>query len=286
MGMLVKAGSGLAEMASPDSAGVSQQQAQETIVAELDDAAGLRDIFTEHGKDIAAVIVEPLPANNGLLPQRPEFIDGMMRLAGENGSLVIFDEVISGFRLGFRGAASDFQRKPDLVTYGKVIGGGFPVGAFGGRAELMAFVAPAGDVYQAGTLSANPVAMSAGLATLKKLLRDDPYESLAALTGSLAEKMETAAGRVSDIPVRVQHVGSLFWIAFGERNGDLIRNPQSIPSMQKDTFSKMYPSLLERGVYLAPSGFEVGFMATVHTPEHIETLVEAFGAALKELQTT
>ena len=190
--MLVRAGSGLAEMASPDSAGVSKDVAAETIVVPLDDLKAVEAAFAAHGSEIAAVIVEPVPANNGLLLQREDFLAKLSAIARKAGALVIFDEVITGFRVAFGGMAERTGLKPDLVTYGKVIGGGFPVGAYGGRADLMDMVAPSGPVYQAGTLSANPVAMTAGLAMLKKLLRDKPYAKLEQKTEVLAAALEKA----------------------------------------------------------------------------------------------
>src|SRR5437868_4898213 len=176
--LLVKAGSGLAGVAASSTAGVSNQVASDTLVAPLDDENAVREVFRQHGKEIAAVILEPLPANYGLLIQRREFIDEVMELARANGALVIFDEVISGFRVALGGMAQVLGMKPDLVTYGKVIGGGFPVACYGGRKDLMALVAPSGPVYQAGTLSANPVGMRAGLATLQKIERVDAYAQL------------------------------------------------------------------------------------------------------------
>ena len=176
--MLVKAGSGLADMPSPDSAGVSESVASETLVCPLDDEQALQHVFERHGPEIAAVILEPIPANNGLLPQREEWLQNLERVTHSNGSLLIFDEVISGFRMAFGGMAERLGIAPDLVTYGKVIGGGFPVGGYGGKAELMDWVAPTGPVYQAGTLSANPVAMVAGLETLRLLKDESPYEAL------------------------------------------------------------------------------------------------------------
>src|SRR5213595_3610880 len=189
--LLVKAGSGLAGAAASSSAGVSPNVASETLVAPLDDENSVRKIFAEHGKDIAAVILEPLPANYGLLIQRREFIEETVRIAREHGSLVIFDEVISGFRVALGGMAEVLGMRPDLVTYGKVIGGGFPVAAYGGRRDLMQLVAPAGPVYQAGTLSANPVGMRAGLATLEKVERVDVYAQLEARTAEFCDGLNS-----------------------------------------------------------------------------------------------
>lgn len=275
--MLVRAGSGLAEMASPDSAGVSEQVAGETIVAPLDDLSALEQIFAAHGTEIAAVIIEPLPANNGLLIQKGSFLPRLCEMARKAGALVVFDEVISGFRVGFGGMAGETGLKPDLVTYGKVIGGGFPVGAYGGRKDLMDLVAPAGPVYQAGTLSANPVAMAAGLAMLKKLLRENPYASLAERTQKLARDLEAA------VPMKVQTHGSIFWGVFGEVKTEdgVVRSIGQIPCSQKSAYAETFHGLLGQGYYLAPSGFEVGFLSTAHTDEHLAGLVAASTKLMK-----
>src|SRR6266849_8099235 len=189
--LLVKAGSGLAGVAASSSAGVSSQVASETLVAPLDDEDAVRELFDEFGKEIAAVILEPLPANYGLLIQRREFIEETVRIAREHGSLVIFDEVISGFRVALGGMAEVLGMRPDLVTYGKVIGGGFPVAGYGGRKDLMELVAPAGPVYQAGTLSANPVGMRAGLATLEKIERVKAYAVLEEQTAKFCDRLDS-----------------------------------------------------------------------------------------------
>jgi glutamate-1-semialdehyde 2,1-aminomutase len=280
--MLVRAGSGLAEMASPDSAGVSAQVAAETIVVPLDDLAAVQKAFDAHGKDIAAVIVEPVPANNGLLVQKDDFLKRLCEIARKAGALVIFDEVITGFRVAFGGMAERTGLRPDLVTYGKVIGGGFPVGAYGGRADLMDLVAPAGPVYQAGTLSANPVAMTAGLAMLRKLLRDKPYARLEQKTEILSAALEKAA-RDAGAQVRVQRFASMFWAVLGEvkTSDHWVRAPEQTPSTQKERYAKGFHALLDRGIYLAPSGYEVSFLSTAHTEAHFEKLIKAFGEAVK-----
>ncbi len=192
--LLVKAGSGLAGLSASSSAGVSAAVAAETLVAPLDDEEAVRAIFEQHGADIAAVILEPQPANYGLLIQRREFIAEIVKLAREHGSLVIFDEVISGFRVALGGMAEVLELRPDLVCYGKVIGGGFPVGCYGGRADLMALVAPSGPVYQAGTLSANPVGMRAGLATLQKIERVKAYAQLESKTARFCDGLKSGSG--------------------------------------------------------------------------------------------
>jgi len=281
--MLVKAGSGLAEMASPDSAGVSAQIASETLVVPLDDIAALERAFDAHGKDIAAVIVEPVPANNGLLLQREGFLADLIRVAHKAGSLVIFDEVITGFRISFGGMAQHAGLKPDLVTYGKVIGGGFPVGAYGGRADLMNHVAPSGPVYQAGTLSANPVAMTAGLAMLKKLKRENPYETLARKASSVGARINALA-KDAGVPMHVQSFASLFWMVMGDIKAPdgVVRTPEQTPAVQKEQFARVFHRMLADGIYLAPSGYEVSFLATVHTDELLDRLVDSVGRAVRQ----
>ncbi len=280
--MLVKAGSGLAEMASPDSAGVTQRTASETLVAPLDDETAVRALFDRHGSRIAAVILEPLPANNGLLPQRDAFWHSVFALARKHCSLIVLDEVISGFRIGIGGMAQRLGIAPDLVTFGKVIGGGFPVGAYGGRRALMEWVAPVGPVYQAGTLSANPVAIAAGLTTLRKLELNPPYAALEKRTREMASAIEKLAARHGDESVRVQADGSLFWIVLGARPGadGVVRSVTQIPATHKERFARLFHALLDRGVYLAPSGFEVGFLSTAHTGADVEQFLAAFNAAL------
>ena len=276
--MLVKAGSGLADMAQPDSAGIAPHIAADTLVARLDDAEQVRALFQAHGPEIAALIIEPLPANYGLLVQREEFLREVVRLARQNGSLVILDEVISGFRVGFGGMAEQLGLIPDLVTYGKVIGGGFPVGAYGGRGTLMDLVAPVGPVYQAGTLSANPVAMAAGLAMLRKLDESPPYALLAERTRGFAELMLRTAREKGFEPFDVQQYASLFWPVMG---AGPIRSVPKIPPAQRERFARLFHALLDRGVYLAPSGFEVGFLSTAHRDEDLQIAAAAFGDALE-----
>jgi glutamate-1-semialdehyde 2,1-aminomutase len=269
--MLLRAGSGLAESPLPDSAGLAPDVVQQTLIAPLDDEAALEAIFARHGREIAAVIIEPLPANYGLLPQRPEYLDSVARVARAHGALLIFDEVISGFRLSFQGYAGLSGIRPDLTTYGKVIGGGFPVGAYGGRRDLMELVAPAGAVYQAGTLSANPLAMCAGLATLQRLQDGQLYQRLEQLGARLQRALATAPG------LAVQRVGSIFWIC---RSGAAftagpMRSLRTLPSDAGKCFAPLFHDLLERGIYLAPSAFEVGFLSAAHTEADIDKLAQA-----------
>ena len=275
--MLLRAGSGLADAPLPDSAGLGLLAASETLVAPLDDEASLEKMFEQHGARLACAIIEPLPANYGLLPQRREFLQRLAQLAQQHGALLIFDEVISGFRVGFQGYAPLAGVTPDLVTYGKIIGGGFPVGAYGGRRELMQLVAPVGPVYQAGTLSANPVAMCAGLAMLRALSDGSVYAQLEARGAQLERELASVPGLI------VQRHGSLFWLclAGAERKpspaGALLRSPSQYPEGCARRYVAIYHPLLARGIYLAPSAFEVGFISAAHSSADISALAAAIG---------
>ena len=279
--MLVQAGSGLAGEAASSSAGVSQAMADQTLVANLDNEASVEKVFSEHGSEIAAVIIEPLPANYGLLKQRREFVLRVAELARENGALVIFDEVISGFRVALGGMAEVLDFTPDLVTYGKIMGGGFPVGCYGGKAEYLDMVAPMGPVYQAGTLSANPIGMRAGLATLQKAVREDVYNVL-------AQRTEGFVGRLNEIfkssgcGLHAISQGSLFWI-HGAGADKAVRSLEDIPKDQGETYKKLFHALLDNGVFLAPSGYEVAFVSLAHTDAVLKEALEAFEKAVKVL---
>ena len=274
--LLVRAGSGLAEMASPDSAGVSTSTASETLVCPLDDDQALEAMFAKHGDKIAAAIIEPLPANNGLLIQRNEFLKKLETLCKKHGSVLILDEVISGFRVALGGMAELTGIKPDLVTYGKIIGGGFPVGAYGGRKELMDLVAPVGPVYQAGTLSANPVAMAAGHAMLKKIVRENPYVKLAETGKWFVNELQKIADHAPNFSMNIQSFGSISWMVCGPKNKKptVARNISQIPAEQKAIYAQIFHGLLNEGVYLAPSGYEVGFLSTAHTKSDLEFVLE------------
>lgn len=278
--LLVKAGSGLAGVAAADSAGIDPQVASQTLVAPLDNEAALADVFKAHGPRIAALILEPLPANYGLLEQRREFLQTVCEIARRHGALIIFDEVISGFRVGLGGMAERAGINPDLVTYGKVIGGGFPVGAYGGRADLMDLVAPAGPVYQAGTLSANPIGMRAGLATLEKVERLNLYQDLNGRTSGFVAGLRRACDD-NDWPVAIEAVGSIFW--FHLRTDKPIRSLGDLPPKQGESFRGLFHHCLNRGVYLAPSGYEVGFVSAAHTDEILTDASSKIIAALGEL---
>ncbi len=260
--LLVKAGSGLAGESASSSAGVSENVAGETLVASLDNEESVRVVFAEHGSEIAAVILEPQPANYGLLLQRREFIEDTVNLAHKHGALVIFDEVISGFRVAMGGMAEVLNLRPDLVTYGKVIGGGFPVGAYGGRRELMAMVAPSGPVYQAGTLSANPVGMRAGLATLQKIERVNAFEVLDKRTAQFCDELNGAFEQ-RGLPLQLTRIASLFWLH--AKTDRVIRRLEDIPAGHAEQFAKIFHEALQRGVYFAPSGYEVSFLSLAHS---------------------
>ncbi|MAE76700.1 MAG: aspartate aminotransferase family protein [Planctomycetes bacterium] len=249
-GLLVAAGSGAKTFGTPSSAGVPGPIAELTSVLPLDDEGRLDEFFAQHGAETAAVIIEPVPANNGLLLQRPVFLERLRALTSEHGVLLIFDEVISGFRVARGGAAELYGIEPDLATFGKIIGGGLPVGAFAGRAELFEHLAPNGPVYQAGTLSGNPAAMTAGLRTLEILERDDAWSRLEELGSRLQEGVHGLQGFVRQ--------GSIFWCDLGAGAADRYRD--------------LFHGCLERGIYLAPSAFEVGFLSTSHTEAHVDEL--------------
>ncbi|MCR9141186.1 MAG: glutamate-1-semialdehyde 2,1-aminomutase [bacterium] len=272
--MLVKAGSGLVTSGVPDSAGVPASFTEHTIVLPLDDLDAARKAVAEHGKDLAAIILEPIPANNGLLLQRPEFLQGLRRLCDESGALLIFDEVISGFRVAAGGAAEYYKIAPDLLTYGKIIGGGMPVGAFAGRADVFAQIAPDGPVYQAGTLSGNPVAMSAGLAQLR-LLTEPVYKNLAGL-GELLKSDFNAAG----FRWKLASIGSIFWLyesAQGAKDGDEApRRADQIRRESMETYARLHRHCLRNGIYMAPSGYEVGFLSAPMSEVQIYRLLEIF----------
>ena len=276
--LLVKAGSGLAGEAASSSAGVSENVAGETLVAPLDDEGAVKKVFDQFGAEIAAVILEPLPANYGLLIQRRDFIDETIRLARAHGALVIFDEVISGFRVALGGMAEVLGIHPDLVTYGKVIGGGFPVAAYGGRRDLMQLVAPAGPVYQAGTLSANPVGMRAGLATLEKVERVNAYPLLESRAAEFCDGLNSNF-KQRGLPFEITRTASIFWLHTA--TDQPIRRIEQIPPHNAEAFAKVFHSALDRGVYLSPSGYEVNFMSLAHSDELLERAQKAILEAVE-----
>ncbi|MBK8505012.1 MAG: glutamate-1-semialdehyde 2,1-aminomutase [Saprospiraceae bacterium] len=257
--LLVKAGSGLVTFGVSTSAGVPPSFVAETIVLPLDDLEALSACFAKH-HDLAAVIIEPIPANNGLLLQNKEYLQALRSMCTDNGVLLIFDEVISGFRVGFEGAAGLYEIEPDILTFGKIIGGGLPVGAFGARREIMQHISPDGNVYQAGTLSANPVAMAAGYATLVKVMTAGFYEQLEAKTHRFVTNLTEHIVK-NGFPMQIVQIGSIFWLCFSPLN---IRRADQIDPGTIEYFKKLHLYLLRAGIYLGPSGYEVGFISDKH----------------------
>ena len=275
--LLVKAGSGLVTFGETSSKGVPKSFAEETIVIPLNDEHAITAAFAQFKDQIAAVIIEGIPANNGLLMQEKSFVKFLEQTCKDNNALLIFDEVITGFRIGFEGAAAYYDVKPDIVTYGKIIGGGLPVGMYGASAEIMGHISPDGGVYQAGTLSGNPVAMAAGIAQLTELLRNGFYKELNAKTEEFAESIQRFASARS-YKLKVFHVGSIFWFAFTDK--DKIQTAEDIDAASMDKFKQFHRELLNRGIYIGPSGYEVGFVSAAHTKIELEKAKRAILDAL------
>ncbi|HWD88046.1 MAG TPA: glutamate-1-semialdehyde 2,1-aminomutase [Mucilaginibacter sp.] len=265
--LLVKAGSGLVTFGETSSAGVPKSFAKETVVVALNDREALEKAFEKFKDNIAAVIIEPIPANNGLLLQTKEYLQFLRDICTKNGTLLIFDEVISGFRIGFDGAVGYYDIQPDIITYGKIIGGGLPVGCYGASAEIMGSISPDGPVYQAGTLSGNPVAMAAGIAQLNELLRMGFYRDLNNKAEEFSESIQRFA-TARNYKFKVFHIGSIFWFAFTDK--DTISRADEIDPASMEKFKILHRELLNRGIYLGPSGYEVGFVSSAHTKVDLE----------------
>jgi glutamate-1-semialdehyde 2,1-aminomutase len=264
--MLVKAGSGLVTFGISTSAGIPESFAKETLVLPLNDPEMLESLLRQQAGEIAAVIIEPVPANNGLLLQDRAFLQLLRNICTEYGILLIFDEVISGFRVGPEGAAGYYDIQPDIITFGKIMGGGMPVGAYAASRAIMHHIAPDGPVYQAGTLSANPVAMAAGLATLTELYRPGFYEALEQKTTSFADRLQAFCDQ-RGYEVSFPRIGSIFWPAFTRKR---IRRADEIDPAGMEIFKKMHLECLKRGVYFGPSGYEVGFISAAHTQPDLD----------------
>lgn len=275
--LLVKAGSGLVTFGETSSAGVPKSFADETLVIDLNDTEALTAVFEQFKDQIAAVIIEGVPANNGLLLQSKEYIHFLRAITKENGALLIFDEVITGFRLGFEGAAAYYDVQPDIITYGKIIGGGMPVGAYGASNELMACISPDGAVYQAGTLSGNPIAMAAGIATLTTLVQPAFYPTLNATTAAFVADLRAYIA-TKEYPVKIFSIASIFWFAFSEL--EQIQKANEIQAESMELYKVMHRELLNRGIYFGPSGYEVGFISAAHTTEDLEIAKKHIFAAL------
>jgi glutamate-1-semialdehyde 2,1-aminomutase len=282
--LLVAAGSGLATFGTPSSAGVPEGFAHHTIVLPLDDEQALRTVMAERGGEIAAVLIEGVPANSGLLIQSPAFMELLREECTRTGALLILDEVITGFRIGPGGAAVHYGIDPDLATYGKVIGGGLPVGAYGGKRRYMDQLAPLGPVYQAGTLSGNPVAMAAGAATLQQLLADDgaAYSDLERLGARLEDGVRDVFERHATA-WSVVRIGSILWLSL--QDGALPRRYEDIRTDSAEDYARLHRALLDRGVYLAPSAYEVMFVSIAHDEGVIDQTITAFDEAVAEINS-
>lgn len=267
---LASAGSGVATQSIPGTPGVPQDVVKHTHLAPYNDLEAVEALFADHGPDIAAVIVEPVAGNMGLVLPRPGFLEGLRELTRIHGALLIFDEVITGFRIAFGGAQSAFGIDPDLTCLGKIIGGGLPVGAYGGKREIMNHVAPSGGVYQAGTLSGNPLAMAAGLATLKALAGQD-YPALAARTDSFSRELENIL-RGKGVPVTRNHMASIFTLFFAATP---VTDFASAQTADSSLFMSFYQQMRIQGIYLAPSGFECAFTSFVHSDQDLERTLDA-----------
>lgn len=281
--LLVKAGSGLAGESSSDSAGIGEEMIRNTLVVPLDDEVLLEKVFREQGENIALVAIEPLPANYGLLIQRKEYLQKIASLAKEYDVPLLFDEVISGFRVGFQGMAGELGIEPDLTCYGKILGAGFPVGAYAGKAKYMDLVAPSGPVYQAGTLSGNPFGMRAGLANLKKAYTENPYPLLEKTNLTFTKEMVNLLNKYNssdNLEWEAITKASLFWIK--QKTEKPVRTISTIPQGHKSNFGKVFHALLKAGVYLAPSGYEVGFLSTQHTESVIQETLDRIESGLKK----
>ena len=279
--MLVKAGSGALTGGSPDSAGVPASAAGDTLTARYNDLESVKRLLEANPGQVAAVIVEPVAANMGVVPPEPGFLEGLRALCDESGTLFIFDEVITGFRLALGGAQEFFGVRADLVTFGKIIGGGMPVGAYGGKRALMELVAPCGSVYQAGTLSGNPVAMAAGLAQLR-YLRDNAhvYDELS-VKGAYFAQCLRVLGEETGVPIQVNQIGSLATVFFTEQP---VTDFESACGSDLERFARWYRGLMERGIYVAPSQFEALFLSAAHTQEDLGRVLEAAGETLRTLR--
>jgi glutamate-1-semialdehyde 2,1-aminomutase len=273
--LLVKAGSGLVTFGNTSSAGVPDSFVNETIVVPLNNKDAVTEAFAKFKNEIACVIIEPIPANNGLLLQDKTYLEFLRTICTENKTLLLFDEVISGFRIGFTGAAGYYNIKPDIITYGKIIGGGLPVGAYSASAEIMSHISPEGNVYQAGTLSGNPVAMAAGIAQLTECLKPNFYSDLEKKTKLFLENIKSQKNNC-----KLFSIGSVFWLTFTDK--EKIQCAENIDANSMQHFRKLYHALLENGIYLGPSGYEVGFVSQAHSNDDLLKAAKILTTCLNE----
>ena len=278
--LLVKAGSGALTLGVPTSPGVPASVAEHTITCTYNDLEQVKEVFAEIGDQLACIIVEPIAGNMNMVTPVAGFLEGLQEICKQHGTLLIFDEVMTGFRVARGGAQAIYNIKPDLTTLGKIIGGGMAVGAFGGRADVMDYIAPSGPVYQAGTLSGNPVAMAAGLATLAGLSRDGFYEELGAKTAKLAEGLARVA-REAGIPVFTRSVGGMFGMFFSD--AESVDSFGEVMKCDTDRFRKFFHGMLDAGIYLAPSAFEAGFVSICHSDEDIQATLDAAAKVMADL---
>lgn len=276
---LIKAGSGMLTGGIPTSPGIPETTAEQTIVAQYNDIESVNKLFNKRGSDIACVIVEPVAGNMGLIPPEKGFLEGLRQITESNGSLLIFDEVITGFRLTYGGYQNIAGIKPDLTTLGKIIGGGLPVGAYGGRKDIMERVSPEGDVYQAGTLSGNPLAMAAGIKTLSILKKSDCYERLDKMGSLLVEQIMDILKK-KKLGYSVNRMGSMFTLMFSEKE---VVDFKTVMTCDTDTFSRFYRNLFKDGIYFPPSQYETCFLSCAHTPDDINKTAEAINNALDSI---
>lgn len=278
--LLVKAGSGALTLGVPTSPGVPASLAEYTLTLNYNDSEQVREVFGQIGGEIACVIVEPVAGNMNCVPPLPGFLETLREVCDQSGTVLIFDEVMTGFRVALGGAQQHFNIKPDLTTLGKVIGGGMPVGAFGGKREIMEHIAPLGPVYQAGTLSGNPVAMAAGLKTLELISQPGFYDSLTEKTASLVKGLETKA-QAAGIPLTTNQVGGMFGFFFTEEKQ--VSNFAQVSGCDVERFKLFYHGMLDKGVYLAPSAYETGFVSSTHSDADIEATLDAASEVFKAL---
>lgn len=278
--LLVKSGSGALTLGQPNSPGIPADFTRHTLICHYNDLQSVREIFAQYPQQIACIIVEPVAGNMNCVPPLPEFLPGLRQLCDEQGALLIIDEVMTGFRVAPGGAQEYYQVRADLTCLGKIIGGGMPVGAFGGRREVMQALAPIGPVYQAGTLSGNPIAMAAGYACLRLLEQPGVYTRLTQLTGRLAVGLQQAA-QAAGIPLVINHVGGMFGIFFTD--AQTVTNYQQVMACDTERFKRFFHLMLQGGVYLAPSAFEAGFMSLAHSDEDISHTLEVARKAFASL---